>query len=415
MEQTRRVMRNIGIIDPVSVQEYSQREGYKALKKALSMTGNQIIEEINDSKIRGRGGAGFPVATKWSMVYKTQADKKYVICNADEGEPATNKDRVLMSGDPHSVLEGMAIAGYTVGADKGYIYLRAEYPYLFPVLEEAISQAKNANCLGKNILGSNFNFDIEVVSGGGAYICGEETALIESIEGQQGEPRFKPPYPGIEGLHHKPTLVNNVETFANITLIVLEGAKWFKSLGTPGSTGTKLFTLSGNLKRRGVMEFPMGVNLKDIIYEAGGGVTDDNGILGVHIGGASGPIINSSQIDRMLDMDNGIGTGDVMVIDNTNDILDVVENLTSFFVHEGCGKCTPCREGNTRLLQIIQNIRAGKGQFGDIELLQELGETMVQASNCGLGQTSPIPILSTIENFRSTYERAIERGQQTTW
>lgn len=415
MEETRWVMRNIGVIDPVSVKDYCSHGGYEGLRRALKITGPQIIEELRDSMLRGRGGAGFPVATKWETVLKTQADKKYIVCNADEGEPATNKDRIVMSGDPHGMLEGMAIAGYALGSDKGYIYLRAEYPYLFPVLEEAINQAKAANLLGENICDSGFSFDIEVVSGGGAYICGEETALLESIEGKQGEPRFKPPYPGAYGLYGRPTLVNNVETFANIPLIMERGAAWFKSVGTPGSTGTKLFTLSGNLKNRGVMEFPMGVNLKDIIYDAGGGITDDNGILGVHLGGASGPIINSSQIDRILDIDHDLGAGDVMVIDNTNDILDVVENLTSFFVHESCGKCTPCREGSTRLLEIIRNIRGGRGQFGDIELLQELGETMVYSSLCGMGQTSPIPILSTIENFRSTYERAIERGQQTLW
>lgn len=415
MEEMKVITRNIGKIDPVSAKEYAALGGYSALRKALSQTGKDIIDEIAASKLRGRGGAGFPVARKWSIVFDAPADQKYVVCNADEGEPATNKDRILMCGDPHGMLEGMAICGYAVGATKGYIYLRAEYPYLFPVLEGAIASAKAEGFLGENIFGSGFSFDVEVISGGGAYICGEETALLESIEGKIGEPRFKPPYPGIHGLYDKPTVVNNVETFSNIPVVVERGAAWFKTIGTPESTGTKLFTLSGNLNNRGVFELPMGVNLKDIIYDIGGGIQDDNGLLGVHLGGASGPIINSAQIDRILDIDHDLGAGDVMVIDNTNEILDVVENLLEFFVHESCGKCTPCREGNTRLYQIICNIRRGKGKYGDIKILQDLGETMLDTALCGMGQTSPIPVLSTIDNFQSTYQRAIERGQQTEW
>ena len=415
MEEMKVITAKIGKVDPVSAKEYAALGGYSALRKALAMSGDDIIGELNESKLRGRGGAGFPVGRKWSFVAGTAADQKYVVCNADEGEPATKKDRILMCGDPHGMLEGMIICGHAVGANKGYIYLRAEYPYLFPVLEGAIESALQEGYLGKNILGSGFDFEIDVISGGGAYICGEETALLESIEGKIGEPRFKPPFPGVSGLYGKPTVVNNVETFSNVPIVIERGAQWFKTIGTPESTGTKLFTLSGNLNRRGVVELPMGVNLKDIIYDIGGGIQDENGILGVHIGGASGPIINSAQIDRILDIDHDLGAGDVMVIDNTNDILDVVENLLEFFVHESCGKCTPCREGNTRLYQIICNIRRGRGKYGDIKILEDLGEAMLDTALCGMGQTSPIPVLSTIENFRSTYERAIERGQQTEW
>ncbi len=412
MEETRLILRNIGRINPGSIEEYVRMGGYTGLRKALGMKPEDIIMVLKESNLRGRGGAGFPVGLKWSFVADTPSDSKYVICNADEGEPATNKDRVLMSGDPHSIIEGMIIAGYAVGASVGYIYLRAEYPYIFPILEKAIEQAQNCGYLGENIFDSGYDFDIQVVSGGGAYVCGEETALLDSIEGRQGEPRMKPPYPGIKGLYGKPTLVNNVETFANVPLIIEKGAGWFSSIGSPGSTGTKLYTLCGNIKNRGVFEYPMGMNLQDLIFEAGGGLRDNKKILGVQLGGASGPIINSSQLDRILDIDHDLGAGDVMVIDDGNDLLDVVENLLTFFVHESCGKCTPCREGNMRLLQTIRKIKTGQGRPWHLTLLSDLCLTMMKASLCGLGQASPVPVISTLENFRAVYEEAIEGGDK---
>lgn len=413
MEETKIILRNVGQIDPASAEDFMEHGGYEDLKKALSMEPNEIIQLLKDAKLRGRGGAGFPTGLKWSFVANTPADQKYIVCNADEGEPATNKDRVLMSNDPHSLIEGMVIAGYACGATKGYIYLRAEYPYIFPVLEQAIKGAHAIGSLGKNIFGSGFSFELDVVSGGGAYVCGEETALLDSIEGRQGEPRPKPPYPGVKGLYGKPTLINNVETIVNVPVIVNHGADWFTAIGTENSAGTKLYTLCGNVKNRGVFEYPMGVNLKDMIYKIGGGIKNDRGLLGVQLGGASGPIISASQIDRILDIDHNLGAGDIMVIDDTNSILDIVENLLSFFVHESCGKCTPCREGNMRLYQTVKKINGGQGKPEHLDLLSELSETMIKASLCGLGQASPIPVVSTLENFRSVYEKAIERGQKT--
>lgn len=413
MEETNIILRNVGQIDPSSVEEYMQRGGYESLKKALAMQPNEIIQLLKDAKLRGRGGAGFPTGLKWSFVADTPADQKYVVCNADEGEPATNKDRVLMSNDPHSLIEGMVIAGYACGATKGYIYLRAEYPYIFPILEQAIARAHAVGSLGEKIFGSDFSFEIDVISGGGAYVCGEETALLDSIEGRQGEPRPKPPYPGVKGLYGKPTLINNVETLANVPVIIDHGADWFKAIGTECSAGTKLYTLCGNVKNRGVFEFPMGVNIRDLIYKTGGGLKENRGLLGVQLGGASGPIINATQIDRILDIDHNLGAGDIMVIDDTNNILDIVENLLSFFVHESCGKCTPCREGNMRLFQTIKKIIDGQGKPEHIDLIKDLSETMMKASLCGLGQASPVPVVSTLENFRSVYDKAIERGQKT--
>lgn len=418
MEETKIILRNIGRINPNSIEDYVRAGGYSGLRKALTMKGEEIISLLKDSNLRGRGGAGFLTGLKWSFVAKEPSDQKYVICNADEGEPATNKDRVLMSGDPHSVIEGMAIAGYAVGANRGYIYLRAEYPYIFPVLERAIEKARACGYLGRDLFNSGFDFDIEVISGGGAYVCGEETALLDSIEGRQGEPRMKPPYPSVKGLYGKPTLINNVETLVNVPVIIEKGAHWYQAIGTPNSTGTKLYSLCGNIKNRGVFEYPMGVNLKDLIFKTGCGTREGRRILGVQLGGASGPIINSSQLDMPMDIEGAaaqggsLGAGDVMVIDDSNDLLAVVENLLSFFVHESCGKCTPCREGNMRLLQTIRKIRNGYGRPDHIELLEDLCLAMTKASLCGLGQSSPIPVLSSLHNFRDIYETAIQRGHQ---
>lgn len=416
MEETRVVLRNVGKIDPHSLADYHAAGGYGALKKALEMSPDKIVDLMQASGLRGRGGAGFPLGRKWGIVAKSTTFPKYVISNADEGEPATNKDRVIMSGDPHSMLEGMAIAGYAVGANQGYVYLRYEYPALFPLLEEAIEQAKAAGVLGYNIFDSGFDFDITVCSGGGAYVCGEETALINSIEGKRGEPRFKPPYPGEVGLYNKPTVVNNVETLANVPVIIEKGVDWFRSIGTETSPGTKVFTLCGNVENRGIFEFPMGVNLRDLIEEAGGGVKYGQSLLGVQLGGCSGTILNASQIDLIMDVDscvaNGasLGSGAIKVIADYNDLLDVVENITSFFVHESCGQCTPCREGSTRLYEIIKKIKNGEAQKKDIDTMLDLCFTMRVASLCGLGQAATVPVESSYNNFRSIYDNAIAKG-----
>lgn len=417
LEETKIVLRNVGLIDPVSIDDYRARGGYEALQKALSMTSNQVIGEIETSALRGRGGAGFPTGKKYRISSGVEADQKYIICNADEGEPGTNKDRVVLSNDPNTVLEGMAIAGYAVGATKGFIYLRYEYPYIFPILEQAIENARKAGCLGKNVFGSDFDFEIEVVSGGGAYVCGEETALLASIAGKRGEPQFKPPYPGVSGLYGKPTVVNNVETLANLPSILEKGGEWFSKIGVPNCTGTKVFTVCGNVERRGVVEYPMGTNLMDI-FEAHGGVKDGLDLKGFMLGGQSGNLINPHQMDMKMDIESCrdagcvLGTGTVMVIDDYSEILDIVENIMSFFIHESCGKCTPCREGNIRMHELVQGINCGQGKLEDLDLLEELAETMKLTSLCALGQNSSYPVTSSIHNFRADYVRAIERGQR---
>lgn len=418
MQETRIVLRNVGKYNPSSVAEFCALGGYSGLRKALSMEPKAIIHEVRESRLSGRGGAGFLTGAKWNYVYNVVADQKYIVCDADEGEPATNKDRVIMAGDPHSLIEGMAIAGYAVGATKGYIYLRYEYPYIFPVLENAIRDAKAAGFLGDNLFGSDFCFDITVVSGGGAYVCGEETALLESIEGRRGEARYKPPYPGTCGLYGKPTVINNVETLVNVPSIIQNGAKWYASFGVAHCTGTKVFTLCGNLVNRGVYEYPKGVSLRDLIYEVGGGCPNGRKLLGVQTGGASGNILNADMLDIPMDVIScreagaTFGAGDIMVFDDSHDVLEIVENLMEFFVHESCGKCTPCREGNMRLLQLVRKIRSGEGTMADLDTLQELSETMMDCSLCGLGQASPSPVLSTLKNFRYAYVDAIERGQR---
>jgi len=417
LQETRIVLRNVGEIDPVSVDDYRKRGGYESLRKALTLPPEDVIAEIAKSKLRGRGGAGFPTARKWDFVFQAKSEQKYVICNADEGEPGTNKDRIVLSNDPHNVFEGMAIAAWAVGADKGFLYLRFEYPYVFPVLEQALQNAREAGCLGKNIFGTDFNFDITVVSGGGAYVCGEETALIESIEGKRGEPRFKPPYPGISGLYGKPTVVNNVETLANIPVILDKGGEWFSRIGVPTCTGTKVFTLCGNIAQKGVFEYPMGTNLRDI-FETHGGVKDNRDLRGFMLGGQSGNLINASQINLPMDIDSCqqaeavLGTGTIMVIDDYTEILDIVENIMKFFIEESCGKCTPCREGNIRIYEIIQRIKNGEGKMDDLILLEELAETMNIASLCGLGQNSSVAVITSLHNFRDDYLKAIERGRR---
>ena len=416
MEQTRVLLRNIGVIDPNDAAAYIGVGGYQALKKALDMAPEAVVDEIKASGLRGRGGAGFPAGQKLAITRQTPADQKYIVCNADEGEPGTAKDRLLLSGDPGAILEGMAIAGWAVGADKGYIYLRGEYRYIFPILDAAIRTAVEQNCLGPNIFGSDFSFDVEICSGGGAYICGDETALLDSMEGKRGEPRMKPPFPGVVGLYGKPTIINNVETLANMPLIIANGADWFRGYGTEKCPGTKLYTVSGNVKNRGTFEFPMGINLRDLVYDVCGGMADGHQLLAVQTGGASCPMVRADQIDFNLDIEQAaaaggaLGSGAMLVIDDRNDIIDVLTNIAHFFTHESCGKCTPCREGTMRLYQLISKFNDFEGTAEDIKTINDLATTMSLASFCGLGQSAPTAIMSALKNFPEAFEsHSIER------
>lgn len=417
MEEMRVLLRNSGKIDPRNAKEYIKAGGYEGMKKALSMSGSEIINELQEAGLRGRGGAGFPTWRKLKFAYDADGDIKYIVCNADEGEPGTNKDRILLSTDPCSVFEGMIIAGKAVDSHVGFIYLRAEYSYLVPILEAALESSRSAGCLGKNIMGSGFDFDIKLRSGAGAYVCGEETALFESIEGKRGEPRFRPPFPGIKGLFGKPTVLNNVETLANIAVIFQRGAEWFSKIGTPNSPGTKLFTVCGNVKRRGVFEFPMGVNLKGLIYDVCGGMEEGHTLLAVQTGGASGAIINADQIDMTLDIDavsesgGRLGCGTILVMDDRNCIVDIVRNNLDFFRGESCGKCTPCREGGTRLYQLISKIAEGKGTISDLRTIEDLANTMRLSALCGLGHSTAVPVLSSIRNFYPTYLHHIDKDK----
>ncbi len=417
MEEMRVLLRNSGKIDPRNAKEYIKAGGYEGMKKALSMSGSEIINELQEAGLRGRGGAGFPTWRKLKFAYDADGDIKYIVCNADEGEPGTNKDRILLSTDPCSVFEGMIIAGKAVDSHVGFIYLRAEYSYLVPILEAALESSRSAGCLGKNIMGSGFDFDIKLRSGAGAYVCGEETALFESIEGKRGEPRFRPPFPGIKGLFGKPTVLNNVETLANIAVIFQRGAEWFSKIGTPNSPGTKLFTVCGNVKRRGVFEFPMGVNLKELIYDVCGGMEEGHTLLAVQTGGASGAIINADQIDMTLDIDavsesgGRLGCGTILVMDDRNCIVDIVRNNLDFFRGESCGKCTPCREGGTRLYQLISKIAEGKGTISDLRTIEDLANTMRLTALCGLGHSTAVPVLSSIRNFYPTYLHHIDKDK----
>lgn len=417
MEEMRVLLRNSGKIDPRNAKEYIKAGGYEGMKKALSMSGSEIINELQEAGLRGRGGAGFPTWRKLKFAYDADGDIKYIVCNADEGEPGTNKDRILLSTDPCSVFEGMIIAGKAVDSHVGFIYLRAEYSYLVPILEAALESSRSAGCLGKNITGSGFDFDIKLRSGAGAYVCGEETALFESIEGKRGEPRFRPPFPGIKGLFGKPTVLNNVETLANIAVIFQRGAEWFSKIGTPNSPGTKLFTVCGNVKRRGVFEFPMGVNLKELIYDVCGGMEEGHTLLAVQTGGASGAIINADQIDMTLDIDavsesgGRLGCGTILVMDDRNCIVDIVRNNLDFFRGESCGKCTPCREGGTRLYQLISKIAEGKGTISDLRTIEDLANTMRLTALCGLGHSTAVPVLSSIRNFYPTYLHHIDKDK----
>ena len=412
--QKRVALRNCGVIDPENIDEYLAFDGYKALEKALtSMTREQVIDEILKSGLRGRGGGGFPTGLKWKFTYSSQADQKYVACNADEGDPGAFMDRSVLEGDPHCVLEAMAIAGYAIGASEGYIYVRAEYPIAVKRLEIAIAQAHEYGLLGENIFGTGFNFDIKIRLGAGAFVCGEETALMRSIEGKRGEPTPRPPFPAVKGLFGKPTMLNNVETYANVAQIILKGADWFASMGTERSKGTKVFALGGKIVNSGLVEVPMGTTLREIIYDIGGGIPNGKKFKAVQTGGPSGGCLPAQLLDTPVDYDNLIaagsmmGSGGMIVMDEDNCMVDIARFFLDFTVDESCGKCTPCRVGTRRMLEILERIVNGKGEEGDIERLEELANTIKSTALCGLGQTAPNPVLSTLKFFRSEYEAHI--------
>lgn len=400
-EEMRIVLRNYGKIDPLKVEDYIAQGGYTALEKARSMGQAALIDDVKKSNLRGRGGAGFNCGMKWNFAYQAQADQKYVICNADEGEPGTYKDRLIMENDPHAILEGMAICGFAIGSNKGYIYCRGEYPQVIDILNEAIAQAKEKGCLG--------NFDIEVRSGAGAYVCGEETALIESIEGSRGEPRFKPPFPPVQGLWSKPTIVNNVETFANIPVIVEKGGAWYAAIGAASYPGTKIFTLTGDVNNKTFFEVPTDTTIREIVFKFGGGIPNGKKFKAVQIGGTSGAFIPESLLDTQVSFDSmsaigaTLGSGATFVMDETRDMVDITARIAKFFEHESCGKCAPCREGTARMHELMEKLNEGKGSGKDIALLQKLGNVMSYSCLCGLGQAAPAPVLTTIKHFQADY------------
>jgi len=412
--QTRIVLRNCGVIDPESIDEYIERSGYEALQKVLKdMSPVDVIDEIKESGLRGRGGAGFPTGLKWQFAYNNSADKKYVICNADEGDPGAFMDRSVLEGDPHSVLEGMLIAAYAIGSDTGYIYCRAEYPLAVKRLRIAVEKAKEKGFLGSNIMGSDFNFDLTVYEGAGAFVCGEETALMCSIEGKRGMPTFRPPYPAESGLWGKPTNINNVETYSNVAWIIRNGAKKYAEFGTEKSKGTKVFALTGKIKNGGLVEVPMGMTLRDVIYKVGGGIIEDRKFKAVQLGGPSGGCIPESLLDTPVDYDSLtktgaiMGSGGMVVMDDTTCMVDMARFFLNFTQNESCGKCTFCRIGTKRMLEILNRITQGKGESGDIEILEDLSRKIIKGSLCGLGQTAPNPVLTTIKYFRDEYEAHI--------
>ena len=413
--QMRIALRNCGVIDPENIEEYIARDGYAALGKVLTeMTPDEVIQTVLDSGLRGRVGAGCPTGLKWKFASGNRGNvQKYVCCNADEGDPGAFMDRSILEGDPHAVLEAMAIAGYAIGSDQGYIYVRAEYPIAVQRLDTAIKQAREYGLLGKNIFGTDFSFDIDIRLGAGAFVCGEETALMTSIEGKRGEPRPRPPFPAVKGLFDQPTILNNVETYANVCQIILKGADWFKSIGTEKSKGTKVFALGGKITHTGLVEIPMGTPLRTIIEEIGGGIPNGKKFKAAQTGGPSGGCIPASLIDTPVDYDSltsigsMMGSGGLIVMDEDNCMVDIAKFFLGFTVDESCGKCTPCRIGTRRMLEILERITSGKGEEGDIEKLEELGQTIKDTALCGLGQTAPNPVLSTIRYFRDEYEAHI--------
>ncbi|GFR34610.1 NADH-quinone oxidoreductase subunit NuoF [Thermobrachium celere] len=409
-KQERIALRNCGVIDPENIDEYIAFDGYKALAKVLTtMTPEQVIEEVKKSGLRGRGGGGFPTGLKWELTAKSKADQKYVVCNADEGDPGAFMDRSILEGDPHSVLEAMAIAGYAIGANQGYIYVRAEYPIAVQRLKVAIKQAREYGLLGNNIFGTDFSFDIEIRLGAGAFVCGEETALMNSIEGRRGMPNPKPPFPAQSGLWGKPTLINNVETYANIPPIIVRGGEWFASKGTEKSKGTKVFALGGKITNTGLVEVPMGITLREVIYEIGGGIPNGKKFKAVQTGGPSGGCLTAEHLDTPIEYDtltalgSMMGSGGMIVMDEDTCMVDVARFYLDFTRDESCGKCTPCRIGTKRMLEILDRIVEGKGTLEDLDKLEELGKQIKAASLCGLGQTAPNPVLSTLKHFRDEY------------
>ena len=409
-KQKRVALRNCGVINPEEIDEYIAMDGYQALGKVLTeMTPDEVIKEILDSGLRGRGGGGFPTGRKWDFAAKVQSDKKYVVCNADEGDPGAFMDRSVLEGDPHAVLEAMAIAGYAIGADEGYIYVRAEYPIAIKRLQGAINQAREYGLLGKNIFDTGFNFDIQLRFGAGAFVCGEETALLTSIEGKRGEPRPRPPFPAVKGLFGQPTIINNVETLANIPQIILKGASWFTTMGTEKSKGTKVFALGGKIEHTGLVEIPMGTTLREIVFEIGGGIPGGKKFKAAQTGGPSGGCIPAQHLDTPIDYDSLIaigsmmGSGGLIVMDEDNCMVDIAKFFLEFTVDESCGKCAPCRIGTKRLLEILTKITDGKGTMEDIDKLEELCLSIKNGALCGLGQTAPNPVLSTLQYFRDEY------------
>jgi len=409
-KQLRIALRNCGFIDPENIEEYISRDGYAALAKCLTeMTPAQVIEEMKKSGLRGRGGGGFPTGLKWEITSKSQADQKYVVCNADEGDPGAFMDRSILEGDPHSVIEAMAICGYCIGADKGVVYIRAEYPLAVERLKIAMKQASQYGLLGKDIFGTGFNFDIDIRYGAGAFVCGEETALIHSMEGLRGEPTIKPPFPSVSGYLQKPTNVNNVETFANVPVIINKGAEWFASIGSEKSKGTKVFALAGKINNVGLIEVPMGTTLREIIFEIGGGIKDGKKFKAVQTGGPSGGCLTEKHLDIQIDFDSltaagsMMGSGGMIVMDEDDCMVSIAKFYLDFTVEESCGKCAPCRIGNKRLNEMLEKICEGKGTMHDLDLLRNLSHVVKDTSLCGLGQTSPNPVLSTMDNFMDEY------------
>ncbi len=422
-KQLRIALRNCGAINPEDIHDYIENDGYQALGKVMLVYGAvETIDIIKKSGLRGRGGGGFPTGLKWEITSKVEADQKYVVCNADEGDPGAFMDRAILEGDPHSVIEAMAICGYTIGATKGLVYIRAEYPLAITRLKKAINQARETGLLGTDIMGSGFDFDIELRFGAGAFVCGEETALIHSMEGLRGEPTFKPPFPSVSGYLGKPTNVNNVETFANIPVIINKGADWFASIGTEKSKGTKVFALAGKINNVGLIEVPMGTTLREIIYEIGGGIKDGKKFKAIQTGGPSGGCLTEKHLDTPIDYDNltaagsMMGSGGMIVLDEDDCMVSVAKFYLDFIVEESCGKCAPCRVGNKRLYETLERITQGKGTPEDLERLKNLSNVIKETSLCGLGQTSPNPVLSTMENFwdeyvEHVYEKKCRSGQ----
>ena len=413
-KQMRIALKNCGVINPEDIDEYIAFDGFKALEKVITtMSQDEVIEEISKSGLRGRGGAGFPTGKKWSFVKAENSEQKYVICNADEGDPGAFMDRSILEGDPHSVIEAMTIAGYAIGASKGFIYVRAEYPIAVKRLQIAIEQEREYGLLGKNIFGTDFSFEVEIKLGAGAFVCGEETALIESIEGKRGQPRVKPPYPAKYGLWYKPTLINNVETYANITRIILNGADWYSSIGTETSKGTKVFALGGNVNNVGLVEVPMGTTLREIIYDIGGGIPNGREFKAAQTGGPSGGCIPKEHLDTKIDYESlaqigsMMGSGGLIVMDDTKCMVNIAKFYLDFTVSESCGKCTPCRIGTKRMLEILERMCDGNGTEEDLYKLEKLAFNIKKSAICGLGQTAPNPVISTMKYFREEYRQHV--------